>query len=211
MYNDRNYYYTADGHKLYRHLHNGNYLTYYGIKFPFMIEGVNTHLVTSSLHHFEYISTSEVFNNDTQTFILKPEVTFNKAYFYNTDETTGLLDLLYINQHTDPYANILLPEGTKSVIYTDENYKISGIRDVSNGSPVTSRGWSDIQSYFNVNGTNHGYVDLVPINYDYSVNPYELKEVNDKLMIYRLIYEPKQDDVRLSIILTMNHSKPSRR
>lgn len=211
MYNDRNYYYTADGSKLYRHLHNGNYLTYYGIKFPFMIEGVNTHLVTSSLHHFEYISTSEVFNNDTQTFILKPEVTFNKAYFYNTDETTGLLDLLYINQHTDPYANILLPEGTKSVIYTDENYKISGIRDVSNGSPVTSRGWSDIQSYFNVNGTNHGYIDLVPINYDYGVNPYELKEVNDKLMIYRLIYEPKQDDVRLSIILTMNHSKPSRR
>lgn len=211
MYNDRNYYYTADGNKLYRHLHNGKYLTYYGIKFPFMIEGVNTHLVTSSLHHFEYISTSELFNNDTQTFILKPEVTFNKAYFYNTDETTGLLDLLYINQHTDPYANILLPEGTKSVIYTDENYKISGIRDVSNGSPVTSRGWSDIQSYFNVNGTNHGYVDLVPINYDYGVNPYELKEVNDKLMIYRLIYEPKQDDVRLSIILTMNHSKPSRR
>lgn len=207
--NDRNYFYTTDGNKVFRHLHNNNYCQFYGTKYPFIVSGVQNTLLTSQLHSFIYVSTSEAFNSTKKTFELKPEITFNKAYFYNSDETSGLLDLQFLNLHENPYGNILLPEGQKTVIYTDENYKISGIRDTSIGSPVTSKDWDDIQSFFNTNGSKHGYIDIVPYNYDHNKDVYTLKNLDDKYMIYRLIYEPTNDDVRLSVTLTLNRMLPS--
>lgn len=205
MFYDRNHFYTCDDNVIYRHLHNGNYCTFYDRKYPFIISGVQNTLLTADLHSFIYVATSEVYNYSKSTFNLKPEITFNNGYFYNSDETSGLLELRYLNLHENPYGNILLPEGVKTVIYTDENYKISGIRDTSTDSPVISKDWSDVQNYFNVNGTKHGYIDIVPINYDHNKDVYSLKQLNDKYMIYRLIYDPNTgDDVRLSVTLTLN-------
>lgn len=202
--NDRNFFYSTDGNKVFKHLHNNNYCQFYGVKYPFIVSGIQNTLATSQLHSLIYISTSEVFNQIKKTFELKPEITFNKGYFYNSDETSGLLNLQYLNLHENPYGNILLPENTKSIIYTDENYKISGIRDVSTGSPVISKDWNDIQDFFNINGSKHGYIDIVPINYDHTKDVYTLKNLDDKYMVYRLIYEPSIDDVRLSVTLTIN-------
>lgn len=211
MYNDRNFFYTTDGNKTYKHLHNGNYLNFYGIKFPFILEGIHTSLQTSDLHAFHYISTAEEFNLDKDVFIAKPSTTFNQAYFYNLDETSGLLTLQYLDLHTNPYGNISVPENTKTVIRTDENYKISGLRDVSTASPVTSKSWEDIEGYFNLNSSRHGYIDQVPINYDFATGTYNLKDLNDKLLIYRLIYNPTQEDIRLSLVLQNNFTFISNR
>lgn len=206
MFSDRNNFYSCDDNVVYKHLHNGNYCTFFDRKYPFIISGIQNTLLTSDLHSFIYVATSEVYNYSKQTFNLKPEITFNNGYFYNSDETSGLLDLKYLNLHENPYGNILLPEGQKTIIYTDENYKISGIRDTSTASPVISKDWEDIQDYFNINGSKHGYIDIVPINYDHDKDVYQLKDLNDKYMIYRLIYDPTKtgDDVRLSATLTLN-------
>ena len=211
MYNDRNFYYTIDGNKTYKHLHNGKYLNFYANKYPFIIEGIHTSLQTSDLHAFHYISTAEEFNIDKDVFTLKPFNTFNQAYFYNLDETTGLINLQYLDLHTNPYGNNSLPENTKSVILTDENYKISGLRDVSIASPVTSRNWSDIQSYFNINSSRHGYIDQIPINFDFNTGAYNLKDLNDKLIIYRLIFNPTEEDIRLSLVYQNNFTFISNR
>ncbi len=211
MYNDRNFYYTIDDNKIYKHLHNGNYLNYYGVKFPFILEGIHTSLQTEDLHAFHYVSQAEEFNIAKDVFIAKPFKTFNQAYFYNLDETTGLLTLQYLDLHTNPYGNISLPENVKSVILTDENYKISGLRDVAVSSPVISKSWSDTQGYFNINSSRHGYIDQVPINFDHSAATYELKDLNDKLIVYRLIFNPDDEDIRLSLILQNNFTFISNR
>jgi hypothetical protein len=211
MYNDRNFYYTSDNNKLWKHLHNGKHLTYYGIKFPFIVEGIHTTLQTSDLHAFHYISTSEVFNNQSKTFVLNPEITFNNAYFYNTDETSGLLQLVFLDQHSNPYGNVSLSENTKSIIYTNENYKISGIRDVATSSPVTSKNWSDIEGFFGIDNSRHGYIDKVPVNFNHIQSQYNFKELNDKLIIYRLIFNPTNEDVRLSFVLNNNFTFISQR
>jgi len=211
MYNDRNFYYTTDNNKIYKHLHNGKYLNFYESKFPFIIEGIHTTLQTSDLHAFHYITTAEEFNIDKDVFILKPKVTFNQAYFYNLDETTGLLNLRLLDLHTNPYGNIDLPENTKSIIMTDENYKISGLRDVSIASPVTSRKWEDIEAYFNIDSSRHGYIDQVPINFDFNTGTFNLKDLNDKLITYRLIYNPTDEDIRLSLVYQSNFTFISNR
>lgn len=204
MFNDETHYYTVDGGKVYRHLHESNYATYYGIKRPHIIEWVDADYITKDLHAIHWIGNPRSFDSNRRKWIVREDKPFNRAVFYNDCETSGLLELKFINQTLDPYGTLDLTEAQKAVIVTDNNYKVSGIRDTSIAQPINSCAWQEKLPWIN----QYGYIDEVPINFnqlDLTNNNY-YKDLNGKFLVSRLIYIPDEEDIKQTINLAMNNN-----
>lgn len=185
--------------RIYKHLHFGNYQKYYNVKYDFIIEWMNFDIQTDRLYAVHYTGYTYQWNTTTRQWNLIQDSTFNRMVCYNQNQSTGLQTLTYMDQHVNPYLNVSIPAGTKYVIKTDNNYKISGIYDMSINSQVTTKEWAQLKLY-------PSYIDQVvnPTAIDFNKPQYEWGDLWDKYVITRLFFKPSQDYKKVVILSTTN-------
>lgn len=183
----------------------GNYQTYYNKKQDFIIEYVDKNPVTESLNNIYWISNTELFDKSTKQYIEVNDATFNKGLVYTSTQSTGLFD---IKVKSNPYENIEWSNTEKLAALTDKNWKLSGLRDLSiksNVSTLTSK-WSNIKPVFN----NKGYIDKIQNQdlIDVNKNMYQLADIKDKIKFIRLFFNDEKN-YKFKVFITNNSNSPS--
>lgn len=183
----------------------GNYQTYYNKKQDFIIEYVDKNPITESLDSIYWISNTELFDKSTKQYIEVNDATFNKGLVYTSTQSTGLFD---IKVKSNPYENIEWSNTEKLAVFTDRNWKMSGLRDLSiksNVSTLTSK-WSNIKPVFN----NKGYIDKIQNQdlIDVNKNMYQLADIKDKIKFIRLFFN-NDKNYKFKVFITNNSNSPS--
>lgn len=197
MYNDRSTMYALKKNESWKFASKGSYLSYFGELAPFVIELVENDYVTHDLHNIQYVAVTERYDEESDEWVVI-DTTFDQGIFYNDRETSGLIQLEYVPQNTNPYGTTFLPDFVGKVVKRKDNYAISGMRDVAISRPVMSKAWDEAQGVFN---QYTGYIDKVPVNFDLNTNQYELKNINGKWVKSRLIYNQTDPRFRMTIHL----------
>jgi len=119
---------------------------------------------------------------------------YNNLWVYNSNQSTGKLNLNFYNQQTNPYSQLENLPDTKYIVEADHNSKISNLWDYSTDNVISSSSPSNIETEFNLNG----YIDKVPQNIDFNKSSYEAGELRDKYAITRLYYYPDTDSEKVT-------------
>jgi len=202
-FSDSNSYYTSRlDNKIWKHLSKERYQNYYNNKYDFIIEWSNIDPVSSTVNSLYYVGYSQVWDDLNKRF-KTVDTTFDRGMLYNFEQSTGLQTLILQNQHTNPYQNVSLPNTSKYVIRTDQNYKIAGLVDMAINQPVVTKDWTYTKLY-------PGYIDLVPYtpNINSSKSPYDMGSLWDKFVFARLFYKPSQDH-KIAVIMQVLNSQQS--
>jgi len=196
LFASHNTYYTTKNNKIYKHLRGGSYLNFYGEDAPFIIEEVQNDFSTDNLGSVFYFTE---FYNDDNGQLNQITDAYDNLIVYNNKQSTGKLDLVRIDQVTNPYGNINLSPNQKSVIITDENSKISGLYDLSTSTQVTTK-------YCN----GDEYSDVAFINTDTTKSQYEYAPFKDKHVRVRLFYYPNNNVKLIHYLTQINENKSIR-
>ena len=199
---DRNNYYTVKDKLIYRHNVQCKYNNYYGKIEPYVIELV----VGTKPSNYSTMFESIQFNCETYkcvedncSIVYIDEETFNKLLVYNSNQTTGIMDIQinkgqYLRNQLE-YPNILVDKSRR-------HFSLNKLRDYSsefaynNLSMFTSNGVCncDIDKQFNT-----AYIDS---------NKYymQLQKLKDKYLVVRLILDNK-DNIQLLMdsLITVNN------
>lgn len=207
MYFDERHLYSTKSNTVNKHLHNGNFQTYYGKKYPFIIESIYTGFITEDLDSIQYMGYTLFYDTINKTWVdVSDKATFDGIMLYNSSQILPYMPMKLLDQQNMFYNNIDYVAGERNVIRTDENYKISGIFDYSSNSPVLSSSWDVIQEYKD----EFGYIDKMPINFDLNKSQYELNNIKGKWVAVRLFFKPEEDYKKILHLQNIN-KKPSMR
>jgi len=213
-FSDNLYFYSMDCRTatINKHLHECDYHTYYGNKYPFAIEWIQTNeYATEDLQTIHYIAQAKKFDKQHKKWVHCP-YTFNKAVIATDCESTGLQNLEYIDQQNNPYQNVIVDADVMTVTPVDDHYKICGIYDFSISQPLCSSNCELLETEdcgFYQNG--HGYLDEIPINTEVPTDQYQYKQLDGKYFKTRLIYVPNDEDIKQFFYLSVQNTLPSMR
>lgn len=195
-WNNLNTFYSNIQTNSYLWEHNtGEYTTYYGNKYPHIIEYIVTkdETTTKVSNSLVYISDVSQYNPTYGFWKEVKNSTFTQALFYNSEQSTGILDLT-IKNNTDPFASVLgtFDPSTILVESTESNWAINNIRDMVDQTnpeqPIFSTNWTDIQSTYPI--------DKVPnmnvINY-LTKSQFDMQPFRDSFMAARLMFKPVEN------------------
>jgi hypothetical protein len=195
MYNDVNNLYTIKGRNIWKHV-NTNFLSYYGSKKPFMVEYINVTPFSSDMDTLEWGSDARVYNPTTGQWKYYRGITFNKVHIYNDEQSTGEITLRYLDKSTHPYGHgVGLKPLERSVILDKETYRITNLRDISEGSPKNTSQWTAKQQVF----SDYGYIDKVPNDAVLKSNQYKMSDMTGTHNHVRFTYIPDDKDIQLAL------------
>ena len=204
VFSDSNNYYSLIDRGIWRHSHKANYQKYFNTKYDFVIEWSNMDPNTTVLEGLYYVGYSQEYDPVNKQFITVPK-TFDKLLCYNFEQSSGLQTLNLLDQHsTSPYVlgtnNI-----SKTVIKTDQNYKIAGIYDLATSQPTMTQSWDQLKLY-------PGYIDAVPNNnvINISKSAYSSGNIWDKFCFVRLFFKPNEDYRKTILLQVLNLSESVR-
>lgn len=194
--------------KIWRHKHIGNYQKYFNTKYDFIIEWMTYDSSTdvfSSIYYSGYTMLWDDTNKQWTIPYNDQDETFNKGIVYNHEQSSGLFNLTLVNQQTNPYAVLNTSNLNKTVIRTDNIYKISGIYDLLIARPAFSASWSNVSGY-------PGYIDQVPraAAHDFNLSAYNIGNIKDKHVYCRLFYKPTADYKKVVHLLQTNEMRSIR-
>lgn len=190
--------------QIYKHLDKTNYQKYYGTKYDMVLEYMSFDLSSDRLFAIHYQGSCHEWDNTNKQW-LERDKTFDRFVCYNKNQSTGLQSLILQDQHINPYQNTYLPNDTKYVIKTNQDYKISGIYDMSTGQPVNTSDWQFLKLQV-------GYIDQIvkASNINFNKSQYEWSDMWDKYVTTRLFYKPTED-YKKTVILTETNEQISQR
>jgi len=192
MYSTRNYYYSTinSNTKLQQHL-VGNFTTYYGTKYPHIIEYINTEniLQTKINDTIQYFNTVSEYDSTRKYWKEIPTSTFTNGMFYNDTQNTGLVDI-QIKNSLDPFSSVLNTFDASEIYAekTETSWSISKFRDMVNQTnptqPIFTSNWDDLKTQY--------FIDKLPnmnvINYLKS--QFEMEPLRDNYIACRLYFKP---------------------
>lgn len=191
MFSDRDTFYTTTSQTIWGHT---NFNTeFYGISFPFIVEFVASNAITSVLDVVAYYA--QTIGEDN---LDKPYPTFDKIWCYSGHQSTGEQILQSKSDYPQFWSNT-----TKTVVHTEENYRISALRDISDGDTVISLDWNDKKDRYSA---KQGYIDKVPINVELTASQWNQIPLRNKYHIIRLSYSGED---RIILNLTETSTAPS--
>lgn len=190
-FNDSNNFYTSIVSKPTVWKHNQlNFQTYYGKKYPHIIEYVikENSGQTKTLDTVSYVSKVEEWNTTNKQWIDKDYETFDNIIAYNSYQSTGKKDI-DVKQSQDPFVNLTIASDKCLASKTEKTWNINNFRDYVNNrnSSLFTSNWNDIKTDF--------YIDKVPnlSAFNFNKSPFELEMLRDKYFNIRLFYKPVQD------------------
>lgn len=191
MFSDRTTLYSTTGTSIWSHSNNSS--VFYTLSFPFTVEYVQANPQTTTLEVVAYYS-----QTIDSTGLDKAYPTFDTVWCYSGDQSTGEQNLIPKSDYPRFWDNT-----QKVVVHAEDNYRVSALRDISNGSTVTSSAWEDRKVRYN---GKQGYIDKVPVNVDTETSQWKLIPLRNKYHIIRLSYFGSD---RIILNLTETVTKPS--
>ena len=205
MFNDELNFYASMQGDIHRHLHNGNFQTYFDKKFPFIVDYISNEYITNDLNAIHYVGYSLFYDEAHKQWVdYSDKYTFDGIMIYNSNYNTGYIKLNLVDQNSDFYSNIAYIPDERNVIRTDDNYKISKLYNYATGLPTVTSDWEVLKDEIDI----YGYIDKLPFNIDFNTNQYELANIKGKWVAVRLFFNP-EEDVKKIIHLIHNSDTPS--
>ncbi|ALN97276.1 virion structural protein [Flavobacterium phage Fpv1] len=206
---DKFYSWIYGNNNIWKHNKEGHYQTFYDKLNPFVLEYVdnNNPLVTKIYDAIKFQTEAKQYLIDSDSYVDKSNITFNKILLYNTHQISGILDMLVKDVDLE-YVNNQVLNSLQS-IHIDRNERdwcINDLRDLSVNPNV---------SIFNKNLTSlqaDYFIDkIVNSNrIDYNKDWTEMESFRDKFMVIRLIFDTF-DTTRLIMNFSIQDSKVSER
>lgn len=210
--NDSDNFYSFNNNTCWKHLHKGNFSTFYNRKFDSIIEIPIKDYSTHDLHATYFIGETKEYDEENNKWISENSTTFDRGLVYNSCGSTGLFNIEFLDSHNDPYQNTLYDPNTKFIALSEGNYKLSEIFDLSSNEPFLTSNWNNLtfRSNFNIDG-NNGYIDCVSLeeNIDRD-NVYDAATPKDKWVKLRLYFNPEKDLKQVLYISSFNQHPSTR-
>ena len=174
---------------LFKHNRPNHYQTFYNVRYPFIVEYVDnpSAMTTKIWDSLLFQTEAKKFDPISEEYLDQRYVTFNKALFYNTQQTSGIITLA---PKQDSNINYLLQQTTNSlgVATIDRNerdWTMNSMRDirVDYTVPMFLKDVASLQSNY--------YIDKVvnPAAIDYNKDWTQLESFRDKFLVVRLIFD----------------------
>ncbi len=201
---------SGDNH-IWRHNVIGNYQTYYGKLYPFIIEYVLNENplmnklfedITIQLESKKYDPTSRTFYNTDNDF-------FNKLLVYNSKQCTGILNIIVKDkENTDFFYNQIQNNSLQNIIAdrNERNWTVNELRDMIyvKNTPMFSSDIKDLQEDYFIDKVL--YDGIIDFNKDWT----QIESFRDKYLVVRFIFD-KFADVKLITNFTLNNETVSLR
>lgn len=189
---------TASG---FIHEHNvGPYQTYYdGIKKDFILELISnpSPLTTKKFEPVTLIHDTQILDPVTNTYLDLYDTTFDRAIFYGSDVSTGLVDI----KPQTLFSSVIDPSSIRSERKGREIHlnKISDL--VTADVPLFTTDWNLIQ--------NNYYIDKVvnPFAFNNKQSMFNNSRLVDQFMASRLFFKPKEN-IKMTFESLITQYKP---
>lgn len=200
-----------DSNFLWRHNKKYNYQNFYGKRHPFIIEYVslNNPLTTKIWDYLRLITEAKRYDENFNEFVDERFITFNKGLFYNSRQSSGVLNLMVKDTKAEE-ENYLLQqvqdlEGDTIIIDRNErDWTLNELRDVrvNYSEPMFNSKLENLQDDY--------YIDKVvnENSIDYDKDWTQLESFRDKYLVIRLIFDTF-DDIKLILNYSVENEKQS--
>jgi hypothetical protein len=180
----------------YLHKHNrpNHYQTFYGIHYPFIIEYVDnpSPIVTKLWDYILFQTEAKKFDPTSEEYFDQREVTFNKALFYNTEQTSGILQL---QPKLNSSLNYLLEQttnnnfGVKTIDRNERDWTMNDLRNIRDNYsvPMFIKDPLQFQNFY--------YIDKIvnPAAINQNLDWTQQESFRDKFLVVRLIFDTFAD------------------
>ena len=181
---------------LYKHNIEGSYQTFYGTYYPFIVEYVdNPSPISSKVYDWVLFQTeAKKFDAVKREYVDQRNVTFNKVLFYNTEQISGVLNMVPKHNSSADYLleqtkNLSATAGQIPLDRNERDWTINDMRDlrIDYTTPMFIKNVGDLQSNY--------YIDkivnpaAINVNKDWT----ELQSFRDKFLVVRLIFDTFAD------------------
>lgn len=196
---------------IWKHNVLANYQNFFGKRYPFIIEFVcnENPSFNKIFDSIEFITDAMKYDFDSEEFVDEKYLTFNKAIFYNSRQTTGILNLVVKDTNNDPedylYQQIDNFDGDTVIIDKNWlNWSINRIRDmrIDYSKPIFKKGLEDRQQDYFIDKV----LDITTVDYDKTWD--EQQPLRDKYLQVRLIFD-NFDDIKLIFNFATETDVPS--
>jgi hypothetical protein len=183
------YSWTQGSRYLFKHNRPNHYQTFYGVRYPFIVEYVDnpSAMTTKIWDSLLFQTEAKKFDPISEEYLDQRYVTFNKALFYNTQQTSGIITLA---PKQDSNINYLLQQtnnalGVATIDRNERDWTMNSMRDIriDYTIPMFLKDLPSLQSSY--------YIDKVvnPAAIDYNKDWTQLESFRDKFLVVRLIFD----------------------
>jgi len=196
---DKMYSFTSTGESIVaQHNNPTDYLQFYGIRKPFIIEQIafKSPYAVFMVDNLIYDTIAYIWDNALKEFVEDRYTTFNRVVLYNSKQCTG--EIILHPKEDNPQAGwmgqqIVNINGEAQVSRLERNWFINNFNDY-----VVDY----YQPFFIKNGLNNNvndYIDRIinPSAIDFAKSWSDLQPLRDKFVYVRLIYLPDEDSKKL--------------
>lgn len=181
---------------IYQHNIKGSYRRFRGKYFPFIVEFINNEeaIATKNFNSVTYTATAWRYSDEHEEFLQEKYLTFNKALFYNSYQTTGIINLIVKDTSPIPedylFEQVRDLDATELIIDRNEyDWSINQLRNMRDNYsvPMFSKNLVDRQlEYYIDKVVNEDCLDLY--------KPWHQQEtLYDKYLAVRLIFDNFED------------------
>ena len=197
--------------EIWKHNTKGAYQTFYGVYYPFIIEYVdNPNPLLTKIWEMLLFQTEAKKEIGGEYLDLR-DVTFNKALFYNTEQISGVLNLLFKDPEDENYLmqqtqNTVSNAETILLDRNERDWTINDLRNYRVDYTVPM-----FQKVYSANAPDYHVTKQVnPLAISFNKDWRELDSFRDKFLVVRLIFDTFAD-VKLSFDFSSLDKKPSER
>ena len=188
MFNDHKTFYSQSHSSFSLYEHNKGYFqNFYETKYDHIIEYIIADSIFSRTYNsLELIHDVKLEVNNYFEDVL--EVTFDRLWAYNDNQSTGLQTITPKKDQTieNIWGNVFqVDDSTISAERTDREWHLNELRDNSISTSIVSKQWSDIQTGF--------YIDKVsnPLGVDLTQSKFQIARLRSEWLAVRLYFNPR--------------------
>ena len=199
----------ADANTIYKHDSIGFYQNFYGQLKPHIIEYVamSEPLQTKIWDYIQYIGNAKQYDAVTEEFFEQRYITFNKAIFYNEEQTSGELTITVKDKESEDFFENQIINPTQDTVIankTENNWFINELRDyrIDYQAPIFIKEKSALQDdYFIDKIVNEATIS-------YHKDWTDLQSFRSKYLIIRLIFDTF-DNIKMMFNFSIENEKQS--
>lgn len=192
---DAKYFYAEYDGAIHRMYNESEFTVYFALKFPHIVEFTVKDFITFMQDSIQYHSRVYLWNGTYWEHL--NATTFDQVLAYNDRQSTGVIDLVLLDNGID---NIYYTEGEKYVVKTDDNFKISHLKDLAESADIWTTDITPIKQ-----GLNQGWVDKLPDNIDPTIPQAEQGDFRDKHLSVRLFFNDNRRKMVTDLLSTIKH------
>lgn len=183
------YSWNENSRYLFKHNRPNHYQTFYNVRYPFIVEYVDnpSAMTTKVWDSLLFQTEAKKFDTVSEEYLDQRYVTFNKILLYNTQQISGVLNLV---PKQDSNVNYLLQQTTNNLTQAtidrnERDWTMNNLRDIRDNYtvPMFLKNGSALQSNY--------YIDKIvnPTAIDFNKDWTQLESFRDKFLVVRLIFD----------------------